>query len=394
MRVGMVCPYTWDVPGGVQAHCRDLAVALLDLGHEVEVLTPVDDEASLPPYAVGAGRAVPVPYNGSVARLLLGPLSAARVRRWLKDGRFDVLHAHEPSAPSLSLLACYFAAGPVVATFHTFNPRSRLLATLQPLLVPALEKVTGRIAVSDAARRTVVEHTGSTPVVIPNGVDVAAYAQAGPLPDRPAGPLIAFVGRIDEPRKGLQVLLEALPAIVAHVPDATVWVAGPGDVEEVAAALPPWLRPAVRLLGMVDEATKRALYAAADVYVAPHTGQESFGIVLLEAMAAGTAVVASDIEAFRRVLGDGRLGRLFPPGNAAALAAAVCALLVDRAERARLVDAARIAVTAYDWPAVAARVVEVYETVVGAGPPVGLDPTLGADTAAGFHPARALGGSP
>ncbi len=119
MKVGLVCPYTWDVPGGVQAHVRDLAEALLALGHDVSLITPADDDAPLPSYVVPAGRAVPVPYNGSVARLAFGFVSASRVRRWVRDGEFDVLHVHEPVAPSLSLLACWVASGAIVATFHT-----------------------------------------------------------------------------------------------------------------------------------------------------------------------------------------------------------------------------------------------------------------------------------
>ena len=183
VRIGIVCPYTWDVPGGVQAHIRDLAEELIREGHEVSVLASADDDEPLPSYVVPAGRAVPVRYNGSVARLTFGPISNARVRRWLRDGEFDVLHVHEPAAPSLSLLACYAADGPIVATFHAANPRSRVLRVMSPTLQPALEKIRARIAVSEAARRTLVEHFGGDAVVIPNGVDVAAFRGATPLPD-------------------------------------------------------------------------------------------------------------------------------------------------------------------------------------------------------------------
>ncbi|MFE1784821.1 glycosyltransferase family 4 protein, partial [Streptomyces sp. NPDC059506] len=154
MRIGIVCPYSWDVPGGVQFHIRDLAEHLIGLGHEVSVLAPADDDTPLPEYVVSAGRAVPVPYNGSVARLNFGFLSAARVRRWLHDGSFDVLHIHEPAAPSLALLACWAASGPIVGTFHTSNPRSRAMIAAYPILQPALEKISARIAVSEYARRT------------------------------------------------------------------------------------------------------------------------------------------------------------------------------------------------------------------------------------------------
>ena len=182
MRIGIVCPYTWDVPGGVQQHIRDLAEALIELGHEVSVISPADDDTPLPDYVVPAGRAVPVPYNGSVARLAFGFLSAARVRRWVKEGNFDVLHVHEPAAPSLSLLACWVADGPIVATFHTAMPRSRLIHATSPVLQTALEKISGRIAVSEAARTTLVEHMGGDAVLIPNGVTVRRYEKASPLP--------------------------------------------------------------------------------------------------------------------------------------------------------------------------------------------------------------------
>lgn len=180
MRIGIVCPYSWDVPGGVQFHIRDLADHLIRRGHQVSVLAPADDETPLPPYVVSAGRAVPVPYNGSVARLNFGFLSAARVRRWLHDGGFDVIHIHEPTSPSLGLLACWAAQGPIVATFHTSNPRSRAMIAAYPILQPALEKISARIAVSEYARRTLVEHLGGDAVVIPNGVDVDFFADAEP----------------------------------------------------------------------------------------------------------------------------------------------------------------------------------------------------------------------
>ena len=211
VKIGLVCPYTWDVPGGVQEHIRGLAEALIDLGHQVSVISPADDDTPLPDYVVPAGRAVPVPYNGSVARLAFGFLSAGRVRRWLKDGAFDVLHVHEPAAPSLSLLACWVADGPIVATVHTAIPRSRAMHAAEPILQSALEKISGRIAVSEAARTTLVEHFGGDAVLIPNGVPVRKFEKADPLPGWPGpGGALGFLGRIDEPRKGLTVMLTRL----------------------------------------------------------------------------------------------------------------------------------------------------------------------------------------
>jgi len=371
MRVGIACPYSWDVPGGVQAHVRDLADHLIALGHEVSVLTPVDDpdEADLPPYVVPAGRAVPVPYNGSVARLVFGPLSLARARRWVREGEFDVLHVHEPTVPSVSMLACFAASGPMVATFHTATARSRALQVFGTALQPVLEKVTGRIAVSPEARRVVVEHLGGDAVLIPNGVDVARFDGASPLPGRPAGPTVVFLGRLDEGRKGLAVLLEALPELVRLEPEVRLLVAGPGDAGDVRAAVPRSLRDRVELLGRVSDADKPRVFASGQVYCAPNTHGESFGIVLVEAMATGTPVVASDLAAFRRVLQDGRAGVLVPVRDPGALARALGDLLHDRARRASLATAARSAVEAYDWRTVTAQVVAVYETVTAAVAP-------------------------
>src|SRR3954451_15093512 len=366
MRVGLACPYTWDVPGGVQAHIRDLAETLISLGHEVSVITSADDEASLPPYAVHAGKALAVPYNGSVARLLVGPVSGARVRRWMRENDFDVLHVHEPTAPSISLLAVLLAKVPVVATFHTSNPRSKILSALQNPVQIALEKIQARIAVSEAARRTIVEHLGVDGVLIPNGVDVPSFAGAEPLAGwRRDGTTVGFLGRIDEPRKGLAVLLDALPRLVRAVPDARVLVAGPGDVPETRERIPPALRSRVEFLGLVSEELKPRVFRSVDVYCAPNTGQESFGIILLEAMAADTPVLASDIEAFRRVLDDGRAGRLFPTGDADALADALAGLLRDPEELQALTERGRGVVGNYDWPVVAEAVVQVYEAVTG-----------------------------
>ncbi|PGH51374.1 glycosyltransferase family 4 protein [Streptomyces sp. Ru87] len=373
MRIGIVCPYAWDVPGGVQFHIRDLAEHLLRLGHEVSVLTPSDDETPLPPYATSAGRAVPVPYNGSVARLGFGFLSAARVRRWVHDGDFEVLHIHEPASPSLGLLACWTAQGPIVATFHTSNPRSRAMIAAYPILQPALEKISARIAVSEYARRTLVEHLGGDAVVIPNGVDVDFFARAEPKaewlgdvlsPDSAGhGPTIGFVGRIDEPRKGLPVLMKALPRILAERPDARLLVAGRGDEEEAVDGLPGELRDRVVFLGMVSDEDKARLLRSVDLYVAPNTGGESFGIILVEAMSAGAPVLASDLDAFAQVLDGGEAGELFPNEDAEALAATALRLLSDPKRLEELRERGSRHVRRFDWSTVGADILAVYETV-------------------------------
>jgi phosphatidylinositol alpha-mannosyltransferase len=366
VRIGIVCPYTWDVPGGVQSHVRDLTEALFASGHEVSVIAPADDDAPLPPYVVSAGRAVPVPFNGSVARLSFGFLSASRVRRWIREGRFDVLHVHEPASPSLGLLACWAADGPIVATFHASFERSRALSAAGPILQSALEKITARIAVSEKARKTLVEHLGGDAVLIPNGVTTERYAMATPLQGWPGDDgALGFLGRMDEQRKGLPVLLRAFETLGRERPGLRLLLAGPGDADEIRAKIPPELRERVVNLGLVSEADKvRALHSV-DVFVAPNTGGESFGIVLAEAMSAGAPILASDIPAFNRVLLGGRAGVLFPVGDAAALAAAAAELLDDAPRRKQLSDEAKAAVRIYDWSTVARDVVRVYETVAG-----------------------------
>ena len=368
MRVGLVCPYSLDVPGGVQNHVKDLAEALIGLGHEVSVLAPSENEAALPAYVVPTGGAVRVPYNGSVARVSFGPVVASRVRRWLREGDFDVLHLHEPATPSISVLALWAADCPVVATFHTSNIRSRAMSASASILRPSFEKITARIAVSESARSTLVQHLGGEPVVIPNGVYVDRYATAQVRDDwRGEGPTLAFVGRLDEPRKGLPLLLQAYPAIAEAHPGVRLLVVGGGDVEAARRRVPRELGDSVVFLGSASDEDKASALRTADLYIAPNTGGESFGIVLIEAMAAGTPVLASDIPAFRRVLGDGAYGTSFRNEDVTDLATHAVALLGDGERRDDLRDAASRVVRRYDWSSVAAQIVRVYETVIGSG---------------------------
>ena len=369
MRIGVVCPYSFEVPGGVQAHVLDLARALRGLGHQVEVLAPADEETPLPDFVRPTGRAMRIPYNGSVARLSFGPVSYSRVRRWIRDHDFDVLHLHEPVAPSLSMLALMIADGPIVATFHTSTPRSRTLSAFQVVLQPFLEKITARIAVSALARRVQVEHLGGDAVEIPNGVDVGFFEGASPLPGYPrAGGTIGFVGRFTEPRKGMPVLLDAMRILEGDLPDLRLLVVGRGDPDELKVAAGAGLADRLVPLGQTDDATKARALRSVDVYCAPNTGGESFGIVLTEAMSAGAPVVASDLDAFRRVLDDGRAGILTQVGDPAALADALRRLLTDPDRRVALAAAARRRVAAFDWSVVAGQVLRVYEQAIAADP--------------------------
>jgi phosphatidylinositol alpha-mannosyltransferase len=367
MRIGIVCPYSLDIPGGVQNHVKDLAEALIALGHRVSVLAPTENDGH-PGYVVPAGRTVAIHYNGAVARMSFGPVVAARVRRWLKEGRFDVLHVHEPATPSLSLLALWAAECPVVVTYHSANQRSRALSASAAILRPSLEKINARIAVSEDSRGFQVTHLGGEPLIIPNGLYVDRFASVPPREEwRGAGGTVAFVGRFDEPRKGFPILAEAFGAVAAGRPGVRLLVVGGGDVADAEALLPERVRGRVTFLGRVPDEEKAAALRTADVYVAPNTGNESFGIVLVEAMAACAAVLASDIPAFRRVLDGGRHGLLFRNEDAGDLAVKLAGLLDDPARRRALVDAASSAVRRYDWGTVAQRVLRVYETVVEGG---------------------------
>ena len=364
MKVGLVCPYAWDVPGGVRSHVADLAVALGDHGHDVSVLAPVDDPRDLPSYVVDGGRPIAVRYNGSVARLSFGVKATRRVRNWIREGDFDVVHVHEPVAPSLSILALWVARGPLVATWHSSHDRSRIMAAGYYVGQTAMEKVRGRIAVSEDARRTMVAHLGGDAVLIPNGVRVSAFASRERLPGMEADrPRALFLGRMDESRKGLAVLWEALPAVLEAVPDLQMLVAGPGDIDEARDEMPDGVGHCVEFLGFISDEDKARALRSVDVYVAPHTGGESFGIVLVEAMAAQACVLASDLPAFRRVLEDGRSGRVFPNLDSAALARGLIDLLSDPTLRREYVRQGDRRVREFDWDRVVDDVIAVYESV-------------------------------
>jgi phosphatidyl-myo-inositol alpha-mannosyltransferase len=367
LRVGMVCPYSFDVPGGVQNHVLGLARYLRQAGHRPYVLAPgelgpsaaardLEDFASV-------GAAMPLPYNGSVARVNFGPLSAARVRRWLRSGRFDLIHIHEPITPSISLLALLAAEQPVVATFHTATPRSRSMRLASDVLRAAIEKIDAGVAVSESARNVVVQHLGRDAVVIPNGIRFDDFARR-PIAGSPRSSersRLVFIGRLDEPRKGLEVLLAAVPQIRQARPNLEVIVAGQGS-----RPLPSWCRS----LGTIDDEAKIALLGSADIYVAPHLARESFGIVLLEAMASGVQIAASDLPSFVDLLGapqdDRRLGEVFPVGDHRALTRSVLQVLQHpnplRAARAR--QAAR----SYDWARVGRNILAVYRAALSAAP--------------------------
>ncbi|MCS4491031.1 glycosyltransferase family 4 protein [Corynebacterium sp. ES2715-CONJ3] len=353
MRIGFVCPYSFDHLGGVQAHILDLAEVFRRQGHDVAVLGPSTRPDTLPDFVHPGGPSIPIKYNGSVARLSIGPKTFAHARDFIEQGEFDVLHIHEPNSPSYSLVSLSIAHGPIVATYHASAANSRLLRLVQPILRPHLEKIRGGIAVSEMARRWQVEQLGGDPVLIPNGVHTEFFRRSE-IKTSSQKVEIAFLGRIDEPRKGLDILLEAFQGLeeCAHLT-----VMGDGSVRP---------QPGVSFAGRVSEEDKARILGAADIYVAPNTGGESFGIVLVEAMAAGCAVVASDLEAFAAV-SDAHsavpAARLFKTGDPASLHHALKELIANPLEREKLRQAGRSRATDFEWKNIADQIMRVYETV-------------------------------
>lgn len=361
MKIGFVSPYAWDVPGGVQAHIKDLARFYRDQGHAVSVLAPATNEDLIEDeFVVSAGRPVAIPYNGAVARVLFGPVAASRVRQWISSGDFDVLHLHEPAIPSLSLLACSIAEGPLVGTFHAAAPRQKVAFAIAPLLEPVIEKLRARIAVSEVARETLTIHLDTDAVVIPNGISTGFFSNAAAKAEWKKPCTIGFIGRFSEPRKGLGVLLDALPNIARIFPEFRVLIAGPGEGIEAMQSVNPALRNRLQFLGRINDEEKASFLKSLDLYVAPNTGGESFGIILTEAMAAGVPIVASDIPAFRYLLDEGRYGRLFENENSDQLARAIIELMREPELRAELTRRGLHRAARFDWSQVSDEIMNVY----------------------------------
>ena len=361
MKVLVVCPYSWATPGGVGAHVANLATALRARGHEVRIVAP---DAAEVPGVTSVGRSIPIPYNGSIARLAFGPRVAMRVRVAIRRYRPDVIHVHEPFAPSVGLVTLLATRLPVVATFHASAPRSRAYRVASPALRPLYRRLAGRIAVSEEARRTVETALGNGLRVIPNGVDRSLFSS---LPD-PEGSAVLFIGRF-EPRKGARVLIDAFPMLKEKHPAASLILVGEGSERRACeAAVPEEFRDDVTFVGRVEPWELAQSMGHAAIVCVPSLGGESFGIVLLEGMAAGRPVVASNIPGYAAVLRDGVDGVLVAPGDPPALADALGRLLSDP-ERGRAMGAAgRERSRRYDWPVVAGEIEEVYAGAVEGAP--------------------------
>ena len=366
LNIGIVSPYGWDAPGGVQAHIADLRDYLVKHGHSVSVLAPTADEDSLPDWVESAGRPISIPYNGAVARVLFGPIAFNRVKQWITEKNFDLLHLHEPAIPSISLLACWAAEGPMIGTFHASAKKQKASFAIVPILEPVIEKLSARIAVSEAARETLRAHLETDAVVIPNGI--YARRMLGKVRSEWSGETLGFMGRFNEPRKGLKVLIDALPIISRFLPNIRVLVAGPGDPEEFLKEIDPQLRNRIEFLGKLSEEEKADFMSSVGAYIAPNTGGESFGIILAEALAGGAAVVASNIPAFSALLNGGKYGKLFNSEDSTDLAKVVIDLLRDPEQREEFSKLGQNYAQSFDWDVVAKDIFEVYEmAIVGQG---------------------------
>lgn len=365
MRIAFACPYAWDDPGGVQVHIRELAGNMRQRGHDVVVLAPVRRTAS-EPWVRAVGRPVDITYNRSNAPIDPRPWSVLRVRAELRAFRPDVVHVHEPFTPSTAMWATRAAEAPVVATFHTGAVRSRLYDAAAPLIRRVARRIVVRIAVSRVAERAAAARIGGSFEIVPNGADIRRFADAEPA-ELDEGTKLLFVGRLDA-RKGFPVAVDAFGRLAADRPALRLIVVGDGPERSATDVLPPEVRARVTMLGAVPNVDLPPFERACDVYLGTSIGGESFGIVLVEAMAAGLPVVASDVPGYDEVVTDGVEGFLVPPRDPAAVAAAAGTILDDPGLAARFSQAGRARAATFDWSVVGARLEEIYRRAVSIGP--------------------------
>ena len=368
MKIGIVSPYAYPRPGGANAHIRETYSRLSELGHDVRIITAPwgDDPAAKD--VIQIGRAVAIPFNGSIGRVTLSVRLEWLISRMLDREKFDIIHHHEPFVPFLSFQILDSAKCPSVATFHAFGGFSFSYWAGRIVLDRYMNKLDARIAVSSAARHFISRYFPGEYRIIPNGVDVDFYAQAKPFPEFRDGKVnILFVGRA-EPRKGAMYLMRAYAKIKERHPETRLIIVGRGpEIGDLRRFVQKRKVGDVFFAGRISDADKASFYKTADIFVAPSTGQESFGIVLLEAMAAGCAVVASDIHGYKRVVQRNVSGLLVEPKDVDALTVALERLVMEPDLRERLGRAGADRAPDYDWTHVTAQLVSVYEEVISAG---------------------------
>jgi len=380
MNIGLVSPYDYATQGGVTEHIKHLAVELRAHGNTVKILAPFSPErGDMPDDVYALGAVTQVPANGSMARISLSPDLGRTIRAILRTERFDIIHLHEPLMPAVPWLVLRYSTAPNIGTFHAFGEYSPIYAMGKPILRRFYNKLQGRVAVSQAAYEYVSQHFDGDFEIIPNGVDIARFATRHKPMNwmRDERPTVLFVGRFEEARKGLRYLLRALPIVEPYFPNLRLVVAGGGDPETLAEWLPlrDYTRPGrtiyrsagsameVEFTGFVPADDLPRYYQSCDLYCAPSTGGESFGIVLLEAMAARVPVLASRIPGYSAVLTHGREGFLSEPKSPSSIAAGMIRLLSDKALSAQMAEAGARTAQQYDWPIVAAHVLSYYERI-------------------------------
>jgi phosphatidylinositol alpha-mannosyltransferase len=368
VKIGLISPYDWAHPGGVNTHIRCLSDQFRSMGHRTTIVAPASkpvaelDTDNL----VVIGKPIPVPMAGSVARITLSVHRARRVKSLLEDEEFDVVHIHEPLLPVLPLAALRFSRSLNVGTFHAYLRRNRGYRALRPILKNWIRNLHGKIAVSEPAAGIVARYYPGYYNIIPNGIDLAHFsADVPPFEKYNDGKInILFVGRMEK-RKGLQYLLAAYSRIKWEFPQVRLLIVGPGKLDAASERiLGERLLEDVEFLGQVPYDDLPRYYRTADIFCSPATGGESFGIVLLEAMAAGTPVIASDIPGYATVIEDGAHGVLVPPKDDAALANALVEMIRRPDTRRDLGQRGRAYAQAFSWDLVARRVMDYYEQLL------------------------------
>ncbi|MDH4208047.1 MAG: glycosyltransferase family 4 protein [Anaerolineae bacterium] len=372
MRIALVSPYDYPFPGGVTQHIHYLDKHFRELGHQVKIIAPCagPEPENLPDnVVVTTNKVISIPFSGSTARIPYSPLVNWRVRKALHEEDFDILHAHEPMTLPVPIMALTHSRAVNVGTFHAYRDTHVIYKYGRRIFQPFFDKLQGKIAVSEAAKDTVARYFGGEFVIIPNGIDVDRFGgeHVSPIEQYLDGrPNILFVGRL-EPRKGFRYLLQALPYIKEEFPKARLIVVGAYRKDEVTAHL-LYVREhhltGVKFVGRVSDDDLPRYYRTCDVFCAPSTGFESFGIVLLEAMAAGKPAVATDIPGYRDLLANGKEGLLAEPKNERALAQAIIHILKNPDLQRSMGAEGRAKARQYSWRRVALRVLEFYEELL------------------------------
>lgn len=364
MKIALVSPYDTAHPGGVFEHIGHLRSEFQELGHDVTVIAPRGRKGGLEVRDgfYGIGRTVPIPANGSMVRVTFDVTLYNAVKTLLRREQFELIHLHEPLIPVLPYLVLLNSRAVNVATFHAFRASSPWYTAFKPYMTFMMSRLDARIAVSQPARDFVGQYFHGPYDIVPNGIDVQRFRNVEPFPWANDGvPRILFVGRFNEPRKGFKYLLRAMPLVHQQFPEARLVVVGGGKPDHYEGLIERYGVRNVDFVGLASASDLPRYYASCELFCAPSTSGESFGIVLLEAMASGRPVVAGDIPGYRSVMTNGHEGLLVPPKNPQSLALALVRLLSDRSLRQHMAVAGQATASRYDWPEIALRVLDVYE---------------------------------